>query len=310
MEFSKIPRRLSPGAAVLPGLLAATALAGACGQHSSQSRAFDQVDASMAANGDSGVPVPPSDASPGPDGSSSGSSSDSSAAAKPEAAAPVPEAAPPPDTGELVGTTTGPQTCGFNACAPGAPCADLTVDQSDLAASLRIGFQDFAATDCAVAEGCILQTGTRRLLRFDTATQNVGNADVQVGDPTQNACFQWSDCHQHYHFRGVGKYTLYQSDGTTVAAVGHKQGFCLEDVEPIPSASPPAPDPANPYTCSNQGLHVGWEDVYPNDIDCQWIDVTGLPTGTYVLSVVINGDEYLPESNYANNEARVSVMIP
>jgi hypothetical protein len=29
-------------------------------------------------------------------------------------------------------------------------------------------------------------------------------------------------------------------------------------------------------------LHVGWEDVYPNDIDCQWVDITGVPAGNYL----------------------------
>jgi hypothetical protein len=217
----------------------------------------------------------------------------------------MPEGSDPLETG------TGPQSCGYSVCAAGARCPDLTVDQSEMLSSIRIDTRTFAATDCAIAEGCITQTGMRRLLRFDTATQNSGNADVQVGDPTQNACFQWSACHQHYHFRGVGRYTLYQADGTTVAAVGHKQGFCLEDVEPIPTLSgPPAPDPAVPFTCTNQGLHVGWEDVYPADVDCQWIDITGLASGQYILSVIVNADHYLPESNYANNEARVRVTIP
>jgi hypothetical protein len=64
------------------------------------------------------------------------------------------------------------------------------------------------------------------------------------------------------------------------------------------------------FDCNNQGLHIGYEDVYPSSIDCQWIDVTGVPAGTYILSVVINGDKYLPESDYTNNEARVQVQIP
>ena len=213
------------------------------------------------------------------------------------------------DSGPSEDTPSGPQVCGFSACPPDAPCADLTVDRDDLLASILVDTRTFLPTDCAMVEGCILTPGVRRLLHFDTGTQNVGTADVAVGDPTANACFQWSACHQHYHFKGVGKYTLYQSDGSTIAAVGHKQGFCLEDVEPIPSLSPPPANPANPYTCQNQGLSVGWEDIYPNDIDCQWIDITGVPAGSYILSVIINSQEYLPESNYENNEARVPVTI-
>jgi hypothetical protein len=184
------------------------------------------------------------------------------------------------------------------------------VNQSELVASVLITTRTFQPTDCAIVEGCITQSGTRRLLRFDTATGNVGNADVQVGDPRANACFQWSPCHMHYHFQGVGRYTLYQADGTTVAALGHKQGFCLDDVEAIPSLSPPPPDPPVRYDCTHQGLHVGWQDVYPNDIDCQWIDITDVPPGSYVLSVLVNGEHFLPESNYDNNEARATITIP
>ncbi len=251
--------------------------------------------------------IEPLDGSPaGPEATDATASTDSATASvEAEGAADSgPESSPAVDD-----TATGPQVCGFSPCAPGAPCADLTVDRDDLLASILVDTRTFLPTDCAVVEGCILTTGLRRLLHFDTGTQNVGTADVVVGDPTANACFQWSACHQHYHFKGVGKYTLYQTDGTTVAAVGHKQGFCLEDVEPIPSLTPPPATPANPFTCQNQGLSVGWEDIYPNDIDCQWIDITGVAAGSYILSVVINSEEYLPESNYDNNEARVPVTI-
>jgi hypothetical protein len=204
---------------------------------------------------------------------------------------------------------TSPQVCGLADCLPDAPCPDLTVDRSDLLASIVISDRTFEQSDCAIAEGCITTTGTRKLLRFDTGTVNSGTADLTIGDPTENACFTFSQCHQHYHFRGVGRYTLYQSDGTTVAATGHKQGFCLEDVEPSPDLSPPPADPAVQYDCTNQGLHVGWEDIYPNDIDCQWIDITDVDPGDYILSVEINSGHELPESNYDNNEARVPVTV-
>jgi hypothetical protein len=203
---------------------------------------------------------------------------------------------------------SGPAACGFAACAPGAPCPDLVIDVDDLRASTVISTRTFGLTDCAVVEGCIAQPGTRRLLRFDTATANVGTADLVVGSPVASACFQFSECHQHYHFRGFSQYTLYEVDGITVAATGHKQSFCLEDVEQY--APSPAPDPAVAFTCDDQGLHVGWEDVYPSDIDCQWIDITGVPPGDYLLEVAVNTAGYLPESDYTNDSATVPVTIP
>ncbi len=234
-----------------------------------------------------------------------------STTATPEAGAPrAPDATPTVGPDGSAPPVSSPAACGLAVCAPGEPCPDLAVDPNDLVGSIQIGEEQFDDTSCAIAEGCILQTGLRRLLRFDTATMNIGNADLHVGDPTQNACFTFSQCHQHYHFRGVGEYTLYAADGKTVVAVGHKQGFCLDDTYPIPSLNPPPAQPATPFDCTNQGLHVGYEDVYPNNIDCQWIDITGVPPGNYVLSVTINAQHYLPESNYDNNTATAPVTIP
>jgi hypothetical protein len=202
----------------------------------------------------------------------------------------------------------GPQACGFTPCVAGQPCPDLVVDVDDLKSSIVIDQRTFAATDCAVVEGCIVVPGTRRLLHFDTGTANVGTADLSIGAPTASVCFQWSQCHQHYHFKGVGTYVLYEPDGTTVAATGHKQGFCMEDTEPY--AAHPGPMPPTPFNCNAQGLHIGWEDIYPNDIDCQWIDITGVPAGNYILSVTVDASHLLPESDYSNNESRIPVVIP
>jgi hypothetical protein len=295
----------------------------ACGNGAGQSHAPDSVDGAVA-DADAGGGGGTRDAFVGMDAfvSAETATTDASEASLvPEAASPPPDVttsadppdAPPdvdPDAGGLAEAGTGPEVCGFSPCAPGAPCPDLAVDGNDLLRSVVISMRTFAPTDCALAESCVAKAGARRLLRFDTATENIGTADLVVGNPTGSACFQYSQCHMHYHFQGVGRYTLYQSDGVTVAAVGHKQGFCLDDVTAIPSLTPAHGIPSQPFDCANQGVHVGFEDIYPNDIDCQWIDITDVPPGSYVLSVVINGDHYLPESNYANNEARVQVMIP
>ena len=37
------------------------------------------------------------------------------------------------------------------------------------------------------------------------------------------------------------------------------------------------------YDCVFQGLSAGWADVYSSDLDCQWLDVTGVPEGDYLL---------------------------
>jgi hypothetical protein len=316
----------SPITTVFPSVALAATIVAACSTGADHSQAPDSLDGAAVGidGGGAGDAVAAREASVNSDATLSDQSSE--AALHPEASSAPPDATTSDDPAETStfaeastrteastvteAGTTGPGTCGYTPCVPGAPCPDLAVDANDLVRSVVISTKTFPPTDCAIAEGCVTQSGARRLLRFDTATENIGNADLVVGSPLGNACFQFSTCHMHYHFQGVGRYTLYQSDGTTVAAVGHKQGFCLDDVTAIPSLTPPPTVPARPFDCGNQGVHVGFEDIYPNDIDCQWIDITDVPPGSYVLSVVINGDHYLPESNYDNNEARVPVMIP
>jgi hypothetical protein len=194
-------------------------------------------------------------------------------------------------------------------CPPGGPCPDLTIDRDRVQSSAYVDTRDFAASDCAIFEGCVAQPGHRTLLRFDTATPNIGTADLVLGAPsTDNACFVYSSCHNHYHFTNYARYVLYAQDGTTVVATGHKQAFCLEDMGPAPGTN--TPPPASPFNCSNQGLHMGYEDIYSGFLDCQWIDVTDVAPGVYTLSVTVNFAHAVAELDYSNNEVRVQVVIP
>jgi len=60
----------------------------------------------------------------------------------------------------------------------------------------------------------------------------------------------------------------------------------------------------------NQGLSVGWSDIYQRWFDCQWIDITGIANGTYLLQVEVNANHAILESNYDNNSIWFWVIIP
>jgi hypothetical protein len=98
---------------------------------------------------------------------------------------------------------------------------------------------------------------------------------------------------------------LRRPDGTKAVA-GRKQAFCFRDNVKYFSWG----GSSRAYDCEHQGITAGWEDVYPRDLDCQWLDITGVPRGNYNLTVVVNPLRILRESNYSNNSATVPIFIP
>jgi lysyl oxidase len=177
---------------------------------------------------------------------------------------------------------------------------DLTINESAL--NPRLSWENISDTSCTVVEGCA-QAGVRHLLRFTTESRNIGNADLVLGDPSTNPLFHFSPCHGHYHLDGFADYRLLNDSGQVAA--GHKQGFCLLDsVRWDPNANP-----NRIYTCTYQGIQKGWADIYAYSLDCQWIDVTGVPAGLYILEVEVNPEGILPESDRTNNIASTIVEI-
>lgn len=57
---------------------------------------------------------------------------------------------------------------------------DIVVSQSHF--DPLISTETFDANHCAVKEGCVVP-GTRKLLRFSTEVQNIGNQDIVLGSP-------------------------------------------------------------------------------------------------------------------------------
>jgi len=187
------------------------------------------------------------------------------------------------------------------------------------AASPYISTESLLPNDCQVLEGCAAE-GTRKLLRFNMETRNIGMADLVLGNPSTNSLFRFATCHAHYHFEAFAQYTLFDTNfnpvilGTNVVA-GRKVGFCVLDFFPWrPGASTTKKYDcgASPNALTNapQGIQAGWADVYTADLDCQFIDITGVPAGEYKLQIAVNPDNILVEDRYDNNSTIVDVVIP
>jgi hypothetical protein len=199
---------------------------------------------------------------------------------------------------------------------------DLVLDEDAMRTSTVIDYEIFEEPGdpvpldsvAPISGNCVLDPselcaggpGIRKLLRFDVKVDNRGDEDLVIGDPRELPnLFKYSACHGHYHFAQASLYELLDASGTVVAT-GRKQGFCLEDTNPL---SPATQHPRR-YNCEFQGISVGYADVYPAELDCQWIDITDVPPGDYTLHVAWNPQGLLSEATRDNNEGFVAVNIP
>jgi hypothetical protein len=187
------------------------------------------------------------------------------------------------------------------SCARPAP--NLVVDGARARSSAGVDTVFFQRSECPVVEGCVLGSGPRRLLRFDLVIQNRGDADAVVGPPVGPA-FQPATCHLHPHYLDFARFTLRHLDGGSALAAT-KMGGCFRDDEQLDGGRA-----GLRYSCDDQGLGAGYADVYARDLDCQWLDVTGLPAGDYQLEVEINSDRRIAESWYDDDRVAFPVQLP
>jgi hypothetical protein len=93
---------------------------------------------------------------------------------------------------------------------------------------------------------------------------------------------------------------------------GTKQGFCFEDSFKYEDGGK-----SSGYDCADQGITAGWGDWYYKQLVGQWIDITGVAEGEYIVRVTLNlGDGVTPifdegENRYSNVvEVRINVPSP
>lgn len=198
--------------------------------------------------------------------------------------------------------------------AGGTP--NLVLDVPTLQSHVSFDLQSFAPSACELQpiDLCVGGPGPRALLRFSVLAVNQGTADLVLGvppmiDPPNQGEFVYSACHMHYHFTSFARYELRTRGTTTVIRPGQKRSFCVEDTQQVDPAVSVDKKYCCTSTCGNlQGVQVGWGDLYPSTLPCQWIDVTDVPPGDYDLCVFLNTEGLLAEDP-AGNEGCVPVTL-
>uniref|UniRef100_A0A3B4T621 Lysyl oxidase homolog n=1 Tax=Seriola dumerili TaxID=41447 RepID=A0A3B4T621_SERDU len=188
---------------------------------------------------------------------------------------------------------------GRSATGDDAGLPDLVPDPYYIQAASYIQRVQMYALRCAAEENCLSSVSDldyRVLLRFPQRVKNQGTADFLPVKPRHE--WEWHSCHQHYHsMEAFSNYDLLDVSTGQKVAEGHKASFCLEDTSCDPGIR-------RRFACTahTQGLGPGCYDTYHANIDCQWIDITDVPPGNYILKVTVNPSQLVQESDFSNNE--------
>ena len=174
----------------------------------------------------------------------------------------------------------------------------------------------------------IVTVDGRRLLRFTSTLINLGAGPMELFGRRPNTSSAWSvrqviqndaggkrlvdtdatlryagDGHNHWHVEQMMVYHLWSS---RVTRSDRKVGFCFFDTTLWDGSLPRSPGSAfyreswcgGPKALTSRtGISVGWADTYRYSLPYQWIDITGLPGGTYTVRAMTDPHDWFLESN-------------
>ena len=195
-----------------------------------------------------------------------------------------------------------------------------------------------------VVEGCypeeMARTGARRCLRFDTHILNEGPGPLEVAYVIDGpdvramqhiylrdgsyvarraAASEFHATHTHFHIKDFYVSKLWAAkngafSGPTPVSVTRKNGFCPEDSTPHSTGKEPR------YRCRDDirteggiseivGISAGYMDTYGYALPDQFLEITDVPDGRYVLEIVIDPDDNFVESSEHDNRSCIGLTL-
>ena len=123
------------------------------------------------------------------------------------------------------------------------------------------------------------------------------------------------DGHNHWHVQEMMRYDLW---GGGERLRGAKVGFCFLDSDVFSTGLPGYSGgfytgsmcSTNPNVLSNRmGISIGMGDEYEWFLAWQWVDITGLPAGTYTLRAKVDPYGFFDEEKEGNQCAYARLQI-
>jgi hypothetical protein len=187
------------------------------------------------------------------------------------------------------------------------------LDTSTKPGSVLLRFGTYAVND---GDGPLQVIGAEAKKSEQAVVQRIFNVRGGFTDRTSGQ-FVFHPDHDHIHVDVFEQYRLLDLAGQPVAD-GGKVSFCLTNVVAFSKAVAAAESPAislrqplDTTRCGSvhQGIDVGWSDYYGPALPDQWIDVTKVAPGDYLLEIVVDPNDLILEANETDNRVTLPVTV-
>ena len=130
-----------------------------------------------------------------------------------------------------------------------------------------------------------------------------------------------TETHEHWHLLGFEVYELRAAGEGTLVRPSEKTGFCLGDRYETEKGERVEGKPERAIwtdECGRdqpglltlrQGISPGYGDDYDPGLEDQFVDVTNVPPGRYLLVHRTNPERSIEEASYENNAASVLIQL-